>query len=307
MAIRANNILLPLFVAFLSVMNFILPISALNSILPIHFFLTQFPIIILAFMKGVREGLLALGFAGLMVVFVGADAALVFFFVCFLPLSFLFFIFLFPARASEGYGWPDIKMSMNRLFVIVIPLTLLMAYLYSPLEGAEGVLYIKTNIAAEMQKIASLAQDGFLDVKQILYIIPFLYMASMILLILLNAVVAQALLTRMGRAIRPSLQFQQLQISPFYSIFMILSIMLLWLSSGFINYIATNLSLLFYMLYLFVGLSVVHVYMNAYPSKKWLLIGFYIIFFLVLPVQLFVGCLGLLDDVFSLKKRMRNR
>jgi hypothetical protein len=79
------------------------------------------------------------------------------------------------------------------------------------------------------------------------------------------------------------------------------------ISSGTIAELATNLSILIVVLYTFVGTSVCHSLLAPMKQGRYLVIGFYIMVFLIPHLLIPVATIGVLDAWLNLRQRLKTK
>ncbi len=129
-------------------------------------------------------------------------------------------------------------------------------------------------------------------------------MAWWVGLIILNGLIAQAMLKRMGRNLRPSPSFASLDLPDWLSWPLVASAALTLAGSGDLEYIGRNLAIVLAAPFFFLGLAVVHLAVRRTPSPTGLLAVFYFVIVLSSLAQLAVAGLGVVEKWVGIRHRL---
>lgn len=135
--------------------------------------------------------------------------------------------------------------------------------------------------------------------------IPAALIVSWLITLTINGAIAQGLLRRAGRNIRPSLDFLKTEL-PMAFVFVLVACGGLWyFTDGASGFFGMTLTIIIALAYLLVGLTVVHQLSRNWPMRSFVLTLFYLmlLFFLGWPGLALVAVLGLADQLFRLRPR----
>ena len=139
-------------------------------------------------------------------------------------------------------------------------------------------------------------------------IVPGLGAVYFMVVIIVNGVLAQQLLRKAGRNIRPSLALVELEL-PSALLYVLGVALLLMLFSGTLGLIGMTLAFIVGLAYFLLGLAVVHAFLRNRPNARFALFSFYMmlifLFLLTVPVALAVVGLGIAEQVIGLRSRFR--
>lgn len=127
---------------------------------------------------------------------------------------------------------------------------------------------------------------------------------SWLMVIAVNGVLAQGVLGRFGRTLRPAPDIAQLELPTWLGLALAATALVAWLAPGDIGFVARSLVMLLLLPYFFAGLAVVHAACRN-RGLRGLMLGFFY-FILVMfawPAALVAG-LGLLDQTIGLRRRL---
>lgn len=127
--------------------------------------------------------------------------------------------------------------------------------------------------------------------------------ASWVLMLVVNALLAQFVLVRMGRNLRPSPRFTELSLPQWMAYPMVLMAIIGLLASGDIRYIAQNTAIVLAVPYFFLGLSVVHWAVRRVSFATLLLTGFYIALLVSGWALMLVAALGMAEQWAGIRNR----
>ena len=124
-------------------------------------------------------------------------------------------------------------------------------------------------------------------------------------MIAVNGVLAQSLLVRAGRNVRPPPQWTRLSLPGWISFPLVAAALIGLVGDGDLRYVARNLVLVFLVPYFFVGLAVIHGLARAMPAPHLLLAGFYVILGFAFPgVGAAVAALGVIEEWVGVRRRI---
>ena len=128
---------------------------------------------------------------------------------------------------------------------------------------------------------------------------------SWMLLLALNGILAQGLLVRYGRNIRPSPRLIDLDVPNWLAPVLAITLGVAFLIEGDLGYVAQNLALILVLPYFFLGLSVVHALTLGMQARTVVLTIFYIAL-VVLSIwpSMIVIALGLIEQWAGIRRRV---
>ncbi len=133
---------------------------------------------------------------------------------------------------------------------------------------------------------------------------PAAVLNSWLMMVMINATIAQGVLSHMGHALRPSPRFSEIWLPSWPAIALAVAA-LAALTPGWLGYVGQNALLVMAMPFLLVGLAVVHVASRRWPSSRIvILIIFYLLLFMLGWPALIVAALGFADQWLSLRQRL---
>ena len=135
--------------------------------------------------------------------------------------------------------------------------------------------------------------------------IPAALIVSWLITLTVNGAIAQGLLNRAGRNVRPSFEFIKTELPIGFAFAFVASGALWYFASGVSAFFGQTLTIVIALAYLFVGLAVVHQLSRGWPMRPLMLTLFYLmlLFFLGWPGLALVAAVGLVDQLFRLRPR----
>jgi hypothetical protein len=130
--------------------------------------------------------------------------------------------------------------------------------------------------------------------------------AWLVIMLALNGVLAEGLLLRFGKAIRPAPDIATLSLPVWPAWALTAALLLAVFGSGGPAYLARNLALVLMVPYFFAGLAVVHGFCRRFAAGGFILAVFYAALFVwavVLPLGLAI--LGMIDQWAGIRRRMQ--
>ena len=135
---------------------------------------------------------------------------------------------------------------------------------------------------------------------------PIMACLTVIPLIAGNAGFAQRLLVRRGHNARPSPKVIDMALPEAY-LLGLMAALILSLIGGELGYLGRALSIILWVPYFLLGLTVVHAISSAWPNRTVFLTLFYVAMILLLWVAQIVAFLGLLENWLKLRERFSGR
>ena len=138
-------------------------------------------------------------------------------------------------------------------------------------------------------------------------IVPSISAAYFMLNIVINGALAQLILARSGRNLRPSIGFSKIALPPNLLYLLAACAVVTFISSA-LGPIALTLAFILVVAYFLLGLAVVHAYLKQRPNPGMALFSFYVIFILLLilflPLGLTIVGLGIIEQAIGLRRRI---
>lgn len=141
-------------------------------------------------------------------------------------------------------------------------------------------------------------------VEQMFYFFPAMVLVSWLLMTTINGALAQSVLAKSGKALRPTPKYGEMSLPDLASWVFIVCAAATVLGSGDFQYIARNLTVVMALPFLILGLTVVHKLVRLTRFKGALLTVFYMLLLLSVWVALPVIGLGLFEQWIGLRKKI---
>ena len=198
-------------------------------------------------------------------------------------------------------------------------ITALNVFFYSLLFGKNlfdellEMMLMSIEQAVSMGQSLGLTEEMLVQYDRMLELYPILFRWGLPALLLLSAVfmtfinlgVTRLVLKRMGDRIPWVAPFIEWQVPPYWSLGLILGVILSstgGLAPQIVSIIGVNLMLLFFPIYMIMGLSIVWHFFHSKQAAKFLRVLFVIFLFTFSPLSLMVVMLGVLDGAFDFRK-----
>lgn len=137
---------------------------------------------------------------------------------------------------------------------------------------------------------------------------PAILIFSWSIMVIANAAIAEALLAKAGRAIRPKPRYAAVELPSWYAGFVAgmaaLALIAPWFDLGALTFVARNAALAMLVPFLLVGLSVIHVWSRRWPARMAILAGCYFVLLLFGWPALLVAGLGFMEQWLLLRRRV---
>ncbi len=136
--------------------------------------------------------------------------------------------------------------------------------------------------------------------------LPGALIASWLVMLAINAALAQGALTRVGKNRRPSLDLGRIELPIGFAFALVASGALWTFADGGAAFVGQTLTIAIATPYLFLGLAVVHQVSRPWPGRRFALFMFYLLLLLLLglPGIVLVAGLGLTDQLIGLRQRV---
>jgi len=137
---------------------------------------------------------------------------------------------------------------------------------------------------------------------------PAILIFSWAIMVIANAAIAEALLAKAGRAIRPKPRYSAVELPGWYAGWTAgmaaLALIAPWLDLGAPTFVARNAALAMLVPFLLVGLAVIHVWSRRWPARMAILAGCYVVLLLFGWPALLVAGLGFMEQWLLLRRRI---
>ncbi|MFQ5984628.1 MAG: DUF2232 domain-containing protein [Alphaproteobacteria bacterium] len=135
-------------------------------------------------------------------------------------------------------------------------------------------------------------------------LVPAMIVGSWVLMIAINGALAQGLLVRFGRNLRPSPAFADLQVPTWLAVAVVATGAVALTAEGAIGLVSRTLAILSALPFFFQGLAVVHALTRGWSARVVVLIVFYVLLIMFgWPVILVAG-LGLAEQWLKIRQRL---
>ena len=124
-----------------------------------------------------------------------------------------------------------------------------------------------------------------------------------LVIVVANGVLAQAILTRMGKSLRPSPRYLDLAAPDWLSWLFVGTAVMALLGPGELEYMGHNLAMILAVPYFLVGLAVIHSLVGRLPSPGMLLAVFYVVVIFSGWAMMAVAGVGLIEQWVGLRRR----
>lgn len=276
---------------------------------PFLAYFVQLPLLFIGLSLGLASASLAgLGSLGIVILFGGSIAALVFLVVQLGPSLLTIRQALLNRQADEGrVEWYPPGLILGHLVLYAgVVMVLVLLWVWSATGSIETAF-----LAAIAQVSAQLAgNDGPAmaigqQIADYAAIVPGVVAVSWVLMTVVNAAIAQLLALRGGQARRPSFVFAELWLPAWCGPVLAVAVMASLVAAGDLAFFAQGLAVLFAVPYLMQGLAVIHAAVARLPAKRLALAGFYLVLLLFSwPLVVGVVLLGLLEDWAQFRRRL---
>lgn len=133
---------------------------------------------------------------------------------------------------------------------------------------------------------------------------PALSGALWVISVVVNAVIAQAILARSGRNLRPTPAYVDTVLPDWLSWALVGAAAWALLGTGDMEYIGRNLTVILAVPFLFLGLAVAHAMARRTPQGTWMLGAFYLVFVVSDWAKLVVVGVGVIEQWVGLRRRI---
>lgn len=171
------------------------------------------------------------------------------------------------------------------------------------LEGAVGELIVESLRQMQADGLPFTESDRQNVADALAPVFPGGVAVSWLAMLIVNGLLAQGLLLRFERAVRPGMSLRDLALPDWAVMPLMAATAGAVLVSGPLGYLSLNLAVVLVVPFFFSGLAVIHAFADAQTARIPLLVAFYLLVFLFgWPVLMVVG-VGLVDQWLKLRRR----
>jgi hypothetical protein len=269
-------------------------------------YLAPLPLFTVSLGLGTVAGVTAGGTAALIIgVAGGLIAALLFLAVNLPPVAILTRQALLSRTAADGstewYPVGHLVMWLTGLGILGLAIFALAAA--SGEAGVEGSTraFLSTGVERMFSSISEADRDKLLDA--VVPYFPAAVIASWMGMIAINACLAQGLLGRFARNLRPSPDLATIDLPRELSLGLLVCVGIALFASGALAYLGRNAALVLVGPFFILGLGVMHALARRFAQRNWILIGSYAAMLMFgWPIAIVAG-MGLLEQWVGLRRR----
>jgi hypothetical protein len=276
---------------------------------PFFAYFVQLPLLFIGLSLGLASaGIASLGSLGIVILFGGTIAALVFLVIQLVP-ALLTIRQALLSRSGENGGveWypPGLVLGLLVLYAAVVMVLVLLwvRFATGSIETAfaAAIDQVMDEFGATSGQAAAIGQQ----IADYAAIVPGIVAVSWVLMTVINAAIAQFLALKGGQAKRPAIELAKLWLPSWCGPALALATLAALLLGGDPAFFAQGLAALFAVPFLMQGLAVVHTAVERLPAKGLALAGFYLVLLLFSwPLVVGVVLLGLLEDWAQFRRRL---
>ena len=276
---------------------------------PFFAYFVQLPLLFVGFSLGTASaGLAGLGALGIVILFGGSIAALVFLVVQIAPslLAIRQSLLSRPGPDGSAEWYPPGLVLGHLVLSAAVVMILTLAWVRWATGSIENAFTAAIAQVLDQFEAAGGAAGGLgQQIVDYAAIVPGVVAVSWVLMTLVNAAIAQGLALRGGQAQRPAIAFARLWLPRWCGPALAVTALAALTVGGDAAYFAQGLAALFAVPYLLQGLAVVHSAAERLKARGLVLTGFYVVLVLFSwPLVVGVVLLGLLEDWAQFRRRL---
>lgn len=260
-------------------------------------YLTQLPLFLVGLSLGFVPALVSSGVALVIAVVTDATLGLVFFIGYIGPTLLVTRRALLnrPVKGHEREWYPSGRLLAEVTIYVLMIFALGVIWFSNQDGGLAGV--IERSLTELLSVLGTeVAQSTSESLGSYLFIVPGLMGVSWVIMIVLNGALAQWLLSRSERNLRPSPTFGEINLPTWLSYMLGMSALLAFWGEGVLAFAGGSMVMILMTPYFFQGVGVVHQWSRRSTSSTLILVAFYLlIVVLQWPILLVVG-LGVADQ-----------
>lgn len=175
---------------------------------------------------------------------------------------------------------------------------------FSPGEGFRATVsgHIETGLTALIPMLGG--TDRTQVIATMVGLFPGWIGVSWVAMGTINAIAAEVILIRAGRALRPKPAWADLTLPDWLSWALVGAALLALIGPGDVGYMGRNLALALALPHFLLGLAVVHGLVRRTPQPRAILAGFYVVLFMSAWALLVVAAVGVLEHWIGLRNRI---
>ena len=266
-------------------------------------YLTQLPLFLVGLSLGFVPALVSSGVALVIAVVTDATLGLVFFIGYIGPTLLVTRRALLnrPVKGCELDWYPPGRLLAEVTIYVLMIFALGVIWFSNQDGGLAGV--IERSLTELLSVLGTeVAQSTSESLGRYLFIVPGLMGVSWVIMIVLNGALAQWLLSRSGRNLRPSPTFGEINLPTWLSYMLGMSALLAFWGEGVLAFAGGSMVMILMTPYFFQGVGVVHQWSRRSASSNLILVAFYLlIVVLQWPILLVVG-LGVADQWVNFRR-----
>ena len=267
-------------------------------------YLTPLPILLVGLSKGLHFGVIAAALAITIILFTtGPVATSLYCILVAVPVVIIIRQFLInrPAEAFGQIEWypPGLILSWLTAYGIIL-ITAVTIY-FSGDEG--GISGISKHLLNEAFAIVMNVNPSInTPIDRIAAFLPGMLISVWLLILILNATLAQNFLSKIGYSKRPPPLYREIELPQWLTIGLALSILLSF-ASGVSSEIGRNSAPLLSIPFFLLGLTVIHTLSRRVSARGLVLVGAYILLVVVGWISAIIVLLGVLEQWVSLRSK----
>jgi hypothetical protein len=170
--------------------------------------------------------------------------------------------------------------------------------------GIEDEIYGKLNQAFELMMPGLDEGQRVIIVSSLAAIFPGTLGTSWIIMIAANATLAQRLVMKLGKNIRPTPSYRRLTLPDWISWFLVGSASLALIGSGDLEYMGRNLAMITATPFFFVGLAIIHSLARYVNFPMAMLLGTYLALLMNSWAAVVIAGVGIVEQWYNLRQRL---
>lgn len=209
-------------------------------------------------------------------------------------------------NGSSGVEWYPLGRLTGLLVGMAAAVLLVIWLVFASGEGgleAAVQAFLNAGLQEMLQAGGAEAEEMTPAIALMAALFPGIAAASWVVMIAVNGALAQGLASRFGRNLRPSPDMVTLELPRALLVVLIVAAVVGLVAPGGLGYIGRNLLVVLGIAYLFAGLAVVHGFILRLAARQVLLVVVYVTMVLFGWPVLLVMLLGILDQLFGLRRR----
>lgn len=199
----------------------------------------------------------------------------------------------------EWYPGGGLAVWLAGIGAALVAISVLLAARGSP-EGAEA--WLRDALRRALEALGFFSEDAQLAaaVDVLAPLAPGIAVATWLLFLVVNAVLAQAMLTRRGKNLRPAVDLAMFQLPGWLPIAVAAALAIGLVAGGDLGFAGRNLVVVGLVPYFLMGIAVVHVISRSWPGRGFALAVFYVLLLLFSwPMSVLLMILGVLEHWFN--------